>query len=118
MESNTSLNNYSTYGDTTKTISKGRLILTTTISQYWILIRWGTGYKPISEVQGNNIKLKCDFECEQTVTFESNVNNISQDSSTDGEVTMNVPSDATGCYFSIKSQNTVIYVNNVQVYII
>ena len=115
MTDNSSLNNYAIYGDTTKAISNGRLVLTTTNNQYWILIRWGGNFKPISELQGNVIKFKCDFECEQEVTFESNVNNTLQNTSTNGEVSMTVPSNATSAYFSIKSQNTIIYINNIQI---
>lgn len=115
MTDNSSLNNYNVYGSTTKAISNGRLVLTTTNNQYWILIRWGSNFKPISELQGNTIKFKCDFECEQTVTFESNVDNTLQSTSTNGEVSMTVPSDANQAYFSIKSPNTTIYVNWIQI---
>ena len=118
MTDNTSLNNYNIYGDTRKSISKGKLVLTTTNNQYWTLIRWGGSFKPISELQGKNIKFQCEFECEQTVTFESNVNNTLQNTSTNGEITMNVPPDATQAYFSIKSANTTIYVDNIIISVI
>lgn len=117
MSTTASLNNYNVYGDTRKSISNGKLVLTTTNNQYWILIRWGGSFRPISELQGKSIKFQCEFECEQTVTFESNVNNALQRTSTTGEITMNIPSDATQAYFSIKSANTTIYVDNIIIYV-
>ena len=115
-EDNTKLSNYQLYGDTVKSIENGKLKLVTGNSQYWTLIRWGGTYSPISEVQGKTVTLECDFECSQEVTFESNVNNVLQDTTTNGKVSMTVPNDATACYFGIKSQNTTIYVDNIRLY--
>lgn len=117
MEDNNSLQNYNTYGDTTIQIYHDKLVLTTGTTEYWLLLRLGGSVKPLSELQGETIIFHCDFECEQTVYFESNVNNTIQYVTSNGEVTMTVPLDATSAYFAIKSQNTVIHVDNIQVYI-
>ena len=117
MKDDNSLKNYATYGDTIKTITEKGLKLTTTTNQYWTLIRWGGSYRPMSETQGHTVIFECEFECDQTVQFESSINNVSQSTTTNGKVSMTVPSDATSCYFSIKSPNAVIYVKNIQIYL-